>query len=327
MNARVTIVLVIIVAVLGFVTLKSKQSEKSRKSLPGGEIFPGLEPTSIVDIELSADENTVHLVRNPDGWLVATEGNHPADTLAVGQLLDKIETFDRKHLISSNPDKQITFEVDDQSGTEVILSGADGDILAHFRMGKNGPDHRSQYIRPAGSNEVFCIPDYLRSVFDAGRATWRDKTIFKFDQNLVKNLLVKPADKPSVELIKNSDGSFVVTAPESIPAVKHTVDTMVRMMCNLKCDSFPDSLITLEAAGLRPPQQSLTINLNDGAAYSLLVGHPVDENKYYVGKEGDDTVFILSKGRVSGMIHDANDLMDKTEPPSDAQPVLSTEPE
>ncbi len=326
MNAKTTIILVALVAVLGFFALKSNQTEKSRESLPSGPIFPDLSYAAIADIELSSPEKVVHLVRNPDGWLVATENNFPADTMAVSQILDKIDAFDRKHICSTNADKQATFEVDQNSGIEITLSGNGGQALAHFRMGKNGPDYRSQYIRPIDSDEVFCIPAYLKSIFNIDRDSWRDKAMFNFDQNLAKQLLVYPGDEPPMVVEKSLDGNFTITAPESIAAVKHSVDTMIRMMSNLKCDAFPDTVISLEEAGLNPPLQKLEIKLDDGASYSLLVGGEADENKHFVAREGHDTIYLLTKGRLTSLIPTADTLMDRPEPPPEpvTKPVFES---
>jgi Domain of unknown function (DUF4340) len=315
MKARTTLILAVLAAGLLFIALKANQSSKSRESIASGPIFPGLTGADVADIQLTAGDDMVHMIKNPDGWLVTTEGNNKADTLAVKALLEKVDSFDRKYLRSTSPEKQATFEVDDASGTEVILANAVGKSLAHFRIGKNGADYRSQFIRPVDSNEVYLIPEYLKSIFDASRPTWRDKTLFIFDSDKVKELLISPAEGEPLTLTKTLEGNFVMSLPESAAVIKNIVDASVRNLSTLRCDDFPDSLPSLSDAGLDPPLQQITAKLDDGAAFTLYVGHETESGKFYVSKRGDDTIALLSKGRIGSLIHTAQELIEQPPAP------------
>lgn len=308
MRVRTMLILAVIAAVLLVIAVISNRSERASERLESGEIFPGLSADAVGEIFFATETDTARLVKQGGQWRVATEGDYPADTLAVGRILDKIGLFDRRHLHSTNPEKQATFEVAEGMGTEVKLSGPAGELLAHFIVGKNGPDFRSQFIRPAESNEVFRIPDYLRSAFDPGRSTWRDKTIFAFDQEKVRSIRLRPEEGEPLWIQKAGEDRFVFL-PDS-GAVKTTaIRSTIRTLSGLKADTFPDSLPSPADAGLDPPMQEVEVALDDGAVHTLEIGALNDaETRHYVKKAGDQTLFLLSKGRVSGLLPDREKL-------------------
>ena len=322
MKPKTSIILAALAAVLVLIALLSLRGERKRETLASGPIFTGLTAEAAGRIVLVGETKTVELFQQDDQWRVASEGNYPADAQAMQRLVETWPHFDRKHLRSRNPEMQPTFEVDDSAGIEVTVSDAAGQELAHFRMGKNGPDFRSQYIRPAGKDEVYLIPDPLKSLFDPGRQTWRDKTIFAFGTDKVKQLEIRAAGAPPVVIVKDDQGNFALTAPESAPAKKSLVESTLRTLSTLRCDAFPDTPPAIGDTGLEPPEQGVSVMLDDGATLELQIGKEVDAARHYVRKAGDDTIFLLSKGRVTGLLRKAEELKEApADPGAEAAPV------
>ncbi|MFH1144495.1 MAG: DUF4340 domain-containing protein [Candidatus Eisenbacteria bacterium] len=319
MSTRTTIALAVIAAVLAVIALATRRAERSQESLATGPIFPGARWTEAASIQLAAGDDTVRLYKQAGQWLVATEGDHPADTAAVRGLLEKLELFDRRHLVSNNPATQATFQVDDASGTEVLLRDARSEPLAHFRLGKNGPDFRSQYVRPTGSAEVFLIPDYLRGSFDAARATWRDRTIFAFDPQRALRLMIQPEEAAPIDIHRTPAGDFVIAAADSVPAKKSLVESTIRALSTLRADAFPAAAISFEEAGLAPPLQQVRVDLEDGGARTLLIGRETEGDRIFVAAAGRETVFLLSKGRLGTLVRDLATL--REESPAAAPPA------
>jgi len=309
--------LVVVAAMLLLVAIMSQRSERSQERIAPGPIFPGLTAEAVADIQLTTDADTVHLVLQDDLWVVATEGHFPADTTAVGRLLEKLDIFDRRYRHSTNPEKQVTFEVDDASGTEVRLGDASGTALAHFRLGKNGPDFRSQFIRPVDSDEVFRLPDYLASAYQASRATWREKRIFTFDADKVGMILITPEEGEALHVGNLGDDGYVFL-PDSAAVKKQAIESAVRRLSNLRCDAFPDTVPSLEDAGLLPPLQQVEVMLTDGASHVLEIGATESEEnaRFYVKRAGKDTIYLLSRGQIGGLLPDRETLAEVSPEPS-----------
>jgi len=315
MKARTMLALAGLAAALVLIWLVTQRAERARESIRSGPIFPKAQWSEAAEIRLAAAADTVRLRKENGVWRV---GDAPADTAAVRGIFEKVRAFDRRTLRSRNPEEQKTFEVDDASGTDVRFQDAQGRVMAEFRLGKNGPDFRSQYLRPAGSNDVYLIPDYLRSVFDAGRPTWRERAIFNFDRAKVARVAFFPEGAPPVRLEKNAAGKFKVAGPDSFPIQQNLVESAVRSLATLRCDAFPDTIPTPADAGLAPPKRRVEITLADGASYALNLGREARNAQVYAGRDGDPTIFLINQGRAGALVRDAETLKEK--PPAAATP-------
>jgi len=326
MSTRTTMALAVVAAVLILLAVATRRAERSHEQIKTGAIFPDARVEDVAGIEIIAQQDTVRMFRQAGHWFVATEGGHPADTAAVRGLLDKLEAFDRRYLKSNNPAMQATFEVDEGSGDQARLLNEAGKALADFRLGKNGPDFRSQYIRPAGSSEVFLIPEYLRASFDAHRVTWRDRSIFAFDPLRAQRLFIQTEKGEAVEIVKTPAGDYVFATPDSLPAKKNVVEATLRALATLRADAFPDSALTAAEVGLAPPRQRIEVALEDGGRHELMIGRETSGSRVYVAKSGDETIFLLGKNRVGSLVRDPATLREQppAEPPAGASSPAGT---
>lgn len=300
MRSRTLLILLGAAVALALLWLISQRVERGREQIASGPIFKGADWATANEIFMDSGADSVRLTKSDGSWVVASAGGYPADTAAVRTIFEKLSLFDRRYRHSTNPSQQKTFEVDDESGTEVLIRGPQGD-LAHFRMGKNGPDFRSQYIRPVGSDEVYQIPDYLKSVFDVSRI-WRDRTIMSFDREKVARLVFHPADSETYSVEKRADGSYVFSGPDSLPAKPAPIESAVRSLAALRADAFPDATPIAATVGLEPPRQEVEIYLADGGYQAFKVGNEASPGRVYVAADGRDTIYLLTQGRISALI-------------------------
>ncbi|MBM3317436.1 MAG: DUF4340 domain-containing protein [Candidatus Eisenbacteria bacterium] len=314
MRPRTMIILAAMAAVLLLLAWTTRRAERERETIPSGAIFPGLVRAAVAEIRLSDEGATVVLREEEGQWRVASEGRYPADTLAVSRILDKLPLLDRRHLRSTSPAMQERFEVGDAQGIELAFADSRGGELGRMRVGKSGPDFRSQYVRPAGSNEVFLIPENLRSVVDPRRAQWRDRTIFAFRSDEVARLVFHPEGEEPLVAERDAGGLFKLVAPEEGPVKAQAIDASLRALSNLRCDAFADTSVTLESAGLLPPRQRVEIQLQDGASFGLDIGiEAPEERRVFVKRDRAETIFLLGAGRIATLVRGAEDLRE-TEP-------------
>lgn len=309
MRPKTMILLAGLAILLLIIAFATRRAERSGERIASGAIFPGLTREAVAGIRVTGEEKTVELRRDGALWRVASEGDYPADTLAVSRILEKLPLFDRRHLRSNAPDMQETFEVGDAQGLEVAFTGADGAELARFRVGKNGPDFRSQYVRPSGSREVYLIPDHLRSVLDPQRPTWRDRALLAFDRDRVARVTFHPAEGAPVVAVKDEEGQFALAAPAAGPLKTQVLDATLRTLSNLRCDAFADTLLAPAAAGLEPPRQRVEIQLQDGAQFGVDFGNEIPAGgRTYVRKDGTETLYLISTGRIPSLVRTLEDL-------------------
>jgi len=325
MKPKTMIMLAVLAVVLVVITFATRQCERRRESLASGPIFAQARWDDAAEIRIAATGDSVVLRKAGAVWLVASEGDQPADTAAVRAIFEKVRGFDRRYLRSRNPAEQQTFEVDDASATRVRFADAQGRVLADIRLGKNGSDYRSQYLRPAGSNDVYLIPEYLRSVFDLQRPTWRERSIFAFDAKKVTRLTFYPEGASPLTLAKAADGTFRVAGPDSFPVRQSVVESVLRSLSTLRCDGYPDSLPSLADAGLTPPKRRVEIELEDGPRHALVLGGENRNAQVYASRDDDPTIFLINKGRAGSLVRDVTALKE-TAPGTPPPPGMGMPP-
>ena len=187
MKVRTTVILFgIFIILLVFVYLfEGPLSERKQKKEKGViALFPDFAKNRATKIEVKSQTKEVSLERKQEGWLISDTDGFAADPQLVNSALDTIKNLTRENIASKNPKKQELFEVTKEKGVDVKVSDTDQKILAHFYMGKTGPDFFSTYLRKEGSDEVLLTGGYTKSTFDKSIKDWRDKLSLIFHQTL-----------------------------------------------------------------------------------------------------------------------------------------------
>jgi len=100
----------------------------------------------------------------------------PADASLVQIAVERIVSLKKGDLISGNPEKQSTFGVDSASLSSIeIYVNNKSEPAGVLKIGKNGPDWSSNYVRLDGSDEVYLISGGLRQALLFDIEQWRKK--------------------------------------------------------------------------------------------------------------------------------------------------------
>ena len=79
----------------------------------------------------------------------------PADDFKVNSLLSSLKSLQIEDEISNRPDRLSDFQVDDASGTEVVIADSGGKILAEGIFGKRAPDYIHSFFRYPKESRVY----------------------------------------------------------------------------------------------------------------------------------------------------------------------------
>jgi hypothetical protein len=314
MKTKQLLVLVGVLVVLGLLVLILEnpfgKSEDQRRVEEAQLLFPFFNKADVAKIEIIAafGTTTTTLVKQNDQWLVESMDNYPADQKAVADLLDQVAEMKTIQRASSNAEKQAIFQVD-SSGVEAKLTDASGNPLAHLFAGKTTPEIFNSYVRAADSNDVYIVNGHLKSTFDKGYRSWRDRTIFSFLKEDVTHLTIR-SEEEEVELQIDAAGAWQMLKPIVSAADGTEVEAITDLMSSLETDDFAESK-DLSEYGLDAPKASITATLKDGSARTLLIG--VEESgSYYVKHEDKAQIFELDKGNVDKLIKKSADLKSET---------------
>jgi len=310
MKVRTTVILLgIFIILLVFVyffegPLSKRDQRKDKEAIT---LFPDFKKDNATKIEVKSSTQEVSLEKKEEGWLISNTDGFTADPKLVTTALDTVKNFTRENMASKNPEKQELFEVTRGKGLEVKVSGADENILAHFHIGKIGPDFFSTYLRKEGSEEVLLTDGYVKSTFDKSVENWRDKTIFDFPAETISQLTLKtPEDE--IVLKKDEKGDWQITKPEKCKAKKEMVVNIGTTLASLKATGFAEDY-NLEKYQLDIPQIKITAILGDKEEKQLLIAKKQEEkSQYYVKNQAKKTIFLVGKYQIDKMNKSLDDL-------------------
>jgi len=265
--------------------------EKPWKSAAKESSYLGVNPDKISILEIKEKENRVRLIRENNGWFVEKEGKKAkADSSLVERALSKVKEL-KGDIVSKNPEKYKIFEVTEDKSTILTFLSSEKETLLTLFLGKRGPDFSSNYVRKAGNEEVYLVGSYLKPQFHTDFKRWRNKKVLFFESKDAYYLeLISPSD--TLIFTKTDTGWTTKSFEEPLDTLK--VSQAVRALSRLSSYDFADT-VSLEDAGLTNPSLIANVELTNGTRYTLKVGNLKGENKYYVKREGDETIYLVSK--------------------------------
>lgn len=289
-------VLAIVLAVLIGLYILVEQPFQSRRKTEPTALVPDFEKQKAQAIRITitspAKGQVVLTKTDENAWtLNAQDKTFTADTAAVSNVLDTVAKLKADTIASRNQQNFDGFEVTEGKGTEVKIEDAENRSLAHFYVGKNGPDIFSTYLRLKDAQTVVLTNTLVKNVFEREIKDWRDKTILRLAQADITNYQVN--GDMTLEMNKDDKGVWQVVKPEAFPAKKETAEKAVTGFAGLKAADFPEG--KLSEFGLDKPKRTITAVLKDGARHTLLIGKEKNAYQYFVKTGSGNTVYVIEK--------------------------------
>jgi hypothetical protein len=291
MNARIAVVLLVLLAVLGGGALVYNYQERTQRAdnaaTLGRPLVKDLKAADIASIKIVEPKATLTLQRKEDGWVIAERRGFPADVGRVREFVLKILGL---KVGQSEPiaDKDRARLNLDASGTQVEFSGADGKPLAKLTAGKKyfkreveNPDKAAADGRfisvPSEAATVYVVSDPLAQA-SAKSADWIDRSSFEVEK--VKTLEVRPPTGAAWRIERtadNADWKLIGMKPgEKLDTGRANAASYSLSLLELADVASDDAKDT----GLDKPTLVNATTL-DGLAYEIKVGSLVGDN-YYV---------------------------------------------
>ena len=304
MNARLALVFIVLLAVVGGGALVYNQQERSRRpenaATLGKPLLAELKAADIAAVRIVQPKAGLTLKRKDDGWVIAERRDFPADVTKVREFVVKLVEL---KIGQSEPigDKDRARLALDASGTKVEFVDAAGKTLAGVVVGKKyfkreveNPDKAigdGRFVAlPAQADTVYIVSDPLTQA-STKSADWIERSSFQVEK--VKTLEVRKPGGDGWRIERAADNADWKLAGLK-PGEK--LDTG-------RCNAASYSLSLLELADVAPEDAKETGLDNptvvkattlDGLAYEIKVGKLEGEN-YYVtftssgdAPQGDD---------------------------------------
>jgi len=305
-TTAILIALLFILILIAYLFERGAVKEK-QAALTKGPIFSDFKAEQAATIEVKRKGKPFSFNQKEGRWIVVCDGNsYPADKEEIENIFTTVKGMHRENIVSTDPAKYSVFEVDKENGIEVKLSKADNSPIAHFFVGKNGPDLFSTYIRVEGEKEVFLLGGIINAAFLKELKDWRDKSIFKLNAKDIVRVSIT-AQKKKLSLATDEKGNWELVEPEKAKVKKDAVEGMLNPLATLRAYDFEDGA-DLKAAALINPSTRIQIVMKDNSTFELLIGKDKDTSKKYVKREDNPTVFLVQNYDLMPILKDASEL-------------------
>ncbi len=302
MNARTTLTLGLVFAVLAGAAFMMERNRQAEKSPEGDRLFPKLNSEKVTEIGIRKGNVEVQLAKQDGVWLSMLENEKPADPKLIEELLGDLDQVTNVGLVSTNPENHTTYEVGD-TGVAVDIKQDDGTTVSMI-VGKPGTDFMSTYIRRDGADETYRIPVYLRTKVDRGGRTWRKETFLDIPQSDIARVTLKGEHTAVME---NVGGSWKMIEPFRGTVDPSLQSVIVSSLSKLRSTGFADT-VSVAAAGLDSPTQTMEIETKDGTKHFVEIGYTNERQQTYTRLQGDDQIYLVPLGRWNTIFRDPAEL-------------------
>jgi hypothetical protein len=224
---------------------------------------------------------------------------YPGDSATIASMLENVLKCKKDILVSENPAKQATFEVDSAKGTLIEVLDLEGKSVGKVIVGKNSPDWSGNYVRGENSSAVYQVQGLSKHVFGSDHKRWTDKSIMKFDKAAVKQVSIAKKGAPAIVLSFEGDSikkSWNITQPIQKPADSSKVDELLNCFSNLLAAEYEDSAYTDSATGLSDPSIAVSVTLTGGSVRSLAIGNvKAGATNFWVKVPEKPFIFLLNE--------------------------------
>lgn len=181
----IIVLLVLLLAVVSNQIIKSKKGERTFKSELTA--FTADEVESISIFTKANNYEPMKLTRNGDDWKLNYSGkDYTADPDMTSNIANDLSRLKADRLIANKKDKWSEFDVSDTTGVKVLVEGERGEIcevyIGRFSYNQNS-QKASTFVRLADEKDVYSVEGYLGMVFNRDLNSFRNKSIFRGNQN------------------------------------------------------------------------------------------------------------------------------------------------
>src|SRR5262249_44931242 len=130
--------------------------------------------------EGDAAETTVLVKKGEEDWDLEKPAPAKGNASNVKSMLDALKKLEVKELIDSSKDSYAKYKVSDDKALHAVFYKGGKDVVLDAFFGEDGS--RGQMTRITGKDGVFAVKGYSSYLFNRDSKSWRDKTIFKFEE-------------------------------------------------------------------------------------------------------------------------------------------------
>ncbi len=316
------IMLLVLLAGLVVAYLMQDQPEEKEATfvMPASQLTINL--ARITRVDISRANSFVRLEKVRGEWRMTEPVYASPDPAKLNNLLDGIKRFRLNGMVSSNPEKQNLFHVDD-NGTNVLFVNDDGSTVSLI-VGKAAPTPGTGFVRMPLSDTVYIAQGMTPEIFNHELRAWRQRGVYEIAPDSLFAFSVAGAGG-RVDVRKNEKGW---TARGDVLPLD-VINPVLAIVSNMQAESFIDSSVVIVT---RPRYQ---VNVEGMKPIRMEFYPPNGSDTNYILKTSGSSTLALIRPSVAREFQrflaytapvEAPPVTEATQPPVQQPPVEQVKP-
>jgi len=246
----------------------------------------------------TAQQETI-LQKANNQWVINSNNNIPTDKNKISALLDSLEEFDQKELVSQNKEKHSLFQVD-KNESLLTLKFTDQPQIS-FIVGKYSYSRGGTYIRFPEEDQVFLVTTNLTTSIN--QESWKNLRLLEAISFETKKIALSfPQEKQSAIFEKDDQGNWKREG---------------RDVDREKIKDFLSSLDYLEGEAVYPKEEKqgqltnakITLAITNEEGKETKINFYSNNNEFLTGKENEAFIYRLSEEKYRSLEKEIQSLI------------------
>ena len=272
-----------------------------------------LDRKAVSGFDVAADGAALSVAHVGDAWRITKPVALPADTEAIGDMLEKLTSAKVKEFVTEAPPSRAAYGLD-RPLRLTIHTGTDKDRASRtLLVGRTDAAKKGVYAMREGESSVLLLPEEVVKPIPRTVAALRDKQLVAVDRNKVTRVDVE-SPKGAVTLTRQKD-RWAITAPQALAADQVEAGALVTRLRELRAQGFLSDDASAVPRVLAKPTVKVTVT-EEGKPPTTVLLAPSGESRAgapsaYAAVAGRGPVVLVEGKALADLGRSADDLRDR----------------
>ena len=166
----------ILAAILGVIVILYfiSQSGQKKYQTQSNDVF-SIVMEEVYRFKVEKDSIYIYLQRKDTTWQIMGHDSLIIQSNRINDINNNILTVKRESVVSNNPSKWNSFNVDDSLGTKVTFYGFNDEVLGEAIFGRSKSDWQRSYVRLIGEDNVYMTNENVINRLQTRPTFWGKK--------------------------------------------------------------------------------------------------------------------------------------------------------
>ena len=252
------------------------------------------EEKDATEIKIQTEKETVQAIRlEKDQWVIKNPKETSADMATIRSLLFDLKEAKLTEFIKLYSDAPEAFGLDKPKRSLSLKMGDEKFIEIQF--GNTNLNGDQVFAKRTGESAVFSVSKETTQKLFRSFHELRNKKLFKFEAEAINKIVIET--QQTLFEMQKSGSKWSLIKPEKIEIKKFLGNDLLWAMKGMEFESFVETGITPESAGLIPPSYKISLWETKSDKFATLQVGNLDPNgqQYYAQIEGENGYYQVKK--------------------------------